>query len=778
MPLPLPSLDTRRFDDLVEEARVLVPRHAPGWTDHNLHDPGITLVELLAWLVELDIYRTDRITDRHRRAFLELLGVRPEPPRPARVPISFALRDGEGPLVIPGGTACATHGADGATVPFATQTRLVAHPTQIAAVQTWDGRAYTDVTRLWHDRLPFPAFGERPSGFEAEDPVDQPALLIGLDRPLIRRRPAALWLAFRGGGAATDELHALSEDTAADARRCRPARPQASCGSEPEPAAPKPPALPIHALELAWEYFDAGSWKAARAQDPTRGFVLDGLVRLLLPATMDALNLGAIAAPLYYLRVRARAGTPDESPVVLDVAVNVVEAAQRSPARTTFALPPDASVPAPLPPVGRRRRLEVEFDTDGRTTGFGPTASRRVPKVRILDVRAPSGGIDGRLTATLVLAGFATGEPLQQLELSPAAVADGELLLWTREPDGRHLWSQRRTLEAAGPREDVFVLDAQAALIRFGDGRRGRVPARGTPVMLSYDVTQAGGGNVPLSKDWRLSGVDDELNGALFGRPPSDVEGELARIESRRAASGGADGEEVPQAFGRASEILWAHERLLELAPEPGGTLDGLDPVVVRARRAPARAVTTPDFERLALSVPGRRIRRARAWAGIDARLPALHAPGTVTVVVVPGHPADRPQPTKELLGAVRRFLALRKTLGTRLVVCGPEYVEVSVVARVRVVPGADEAATVAAVGAKLTGSLDPLSGGSAGRGWPFGRDVYRTELLALVDRVAGVEHVDELELRAEGSAETCESVCIGPTQLVVSGAHTVEAVT
>ena len=84
MPLPLPDLDTRRWDDLVDEGRAQIPRYAPAWTDHNIHDPGITLVELVAWLTEGDIYRANWVPARHRRKFLELIGHTPRQPRPAR----------------------------------------------------------------------------------------------------------------------------------------------------------------------------------------------------------------------------------------------------------------------------------------------------------------------------------------------------------------------------------------------------------------------------------------------------------------------------------------------------------------------------------------------------------------------------------------------------------------------------------------------------------------------------------------------------------------------
>ena len=73
MPITLPNLDDRRFDDLVAEGRALLPALAPQWTDHNLSDPGITLIELFAYLSEILIYRLNRVTDSHVRTWLRLL---------------------------------------------------------------------------------------------------------------------------------------------------------------------------------------------------------------------------------------------------------------------------------------------------------------------------------------------------------------------------------------------------------------------------------------------------------------------------------------------------------------------------------------------------------------------------------------------------------------------------------------------------------------------------------------------------------------------------------
>jgi hypothetical protein len=247
-------------------------------------------------------------------------------------------------------------------------------------------------------------------------------------------------------------------------------------------------------------------------------------------------------------------------------------------------------------------------------------------------------------------------------------------------------------------------------------------------------------------------------------------------VTARGAAEGGADAEDLMTAAGRAAEKLWAHERLLELAAGKP-TLDGLPREEILALPPPQRAATGLDFERLALGVPGTRVRRARAWPELDAGAPGLRAPGTVTVVVVSGFPPARPQPGQALLDRVERYLRRRKTIGTRLIVAPPDYVEVIVAATVRALAGADAAALSARAIAALDGFLDPLQGGPAGLGWPFGRDVYRTELLALLDGIEGVDAVTSLELTVADGEPSCGNVCVGPAQLVVSGAHAVEVV-
>src|SRR2546430_1071708 len=75
MPLTIPSLDNRRYQELLDEAKARIPVHNPEWTNFNSSDPGLTLLDLSAFRTEILLYRTTQIPARNRRKFLSLLGV-------------------------------------------------------------------------------------------------------------------------------------------------------------------------------------------------------------------------------------------------------------------------------------------------------------------------------------------------------------------------------------------------------------------------------------------------------------------------------------------------------------------------------------------------------------------------------------------------------------------------------------------------------------------------------------------------------------------------------
>jgi len=124
--IPPPKLDDRTFHDIVEEAISMIPRYAPEWTNHNPSDPGITLIELAAWMTDLLIYRLNQVPDKNYVAFLNLLGIKLRPPRAARALTRFTLVDAAQKQRVPRGTQVSTPQAtEEHTVTFETSRDVV-----------------------------------------------------------------------------------------------------------------------------------------------------------------------------------------------------------------------------------------------------------------------------------------------------------------------------------------------------------------------------------------------------------------------------------------------------------------------------------------------------------------------------------------------------------------------------------------------------------------------------------------------------------------------------
>jgi predicted phage baseplate assembly protein len=111
--IKVPDLDDRTWNDLVEEAKALIPKYAPQWTDHNPSDLGITLIELFAYLVEGLIYRLNRVPEKNYIAFLNLLGITRDPPAPARAFLTFTANPSAPDIVeVPAGTQAEARGSE------------------------------------------------------------------------------------------------------------------------------------------------------------------------------------------------------------------------------------------------------------------------------------------------------------------------------------------------------------------------------------------------------------------------------------------------------------------------------------------------------------------------------------------------------------------------------------------------------------------------------------------------------------------------------------------
>ncbi|WP_213450302.1 putative baseplate assembly protein [Rhizomonospora bruguierae] len=213
MPLPAPNLDDRRFQDLVDDAKRLVQRRCPEWTDHNVSDPGVTLIEAFAFMVDQLLYRLNRVPDRNYLKFLDLIGLRPFPPTAATVDVTFWLSaPREQAVPVPAGTQVATVRTEGEEpVTFATTEDIAIVPTRMSRVLTQpNGEEPADRTDDLTGEQWVPCFAERPVPGDAvlfglNDPAPGCAVMLRLDcvvagRGVDPRDPPLVWEAWTDSG--------------------------------------------------------------------------------------------------------------------------------------------------------------------------------------------------------------------------------------------------------------------------------------------------------------------------------------------------------------------------------------------------------------------------------------------------------------------------------------------------------------------------------------------------------------------------------------------------
>jgi len=127
-----PNLDDRKWQDIVDQAKALIPTYAPEWTDHNPSDLGIALIELFAWLVEGLTYRLNRVPEKNFIEFLNLLGITRDPATPASTFLTYRSAPGTPQLPVPKGSQAATKQTETeAAIVFETDRNLTVLPTNL-----------------------------------------------------------------------------------------------------------------------------------------------------------------------------------------------------------------------------------------------------------------------------------------------------------------------------------------------------------------------------------------------------------------------------------------------------------------------------------------------------------------------------------------------------------------------------------------------------------------------------------------------------------------------
>ena len=667
MPIPLPALDDRTYDDLVAELLARIPAHTPEWTNPRVGDPGVTLVQLFAWLGDTLLYRANRVPERQRLAFLRLLGEQMRPAVPARTLVTFsAERD----------VTAATTLRPGATVSGPVAFETLGEVTVLPVSGEWyikrtpardelenvqgllDGlRALYGIDGPASPYITTPVFGAGPAaaGVDlARDAVDRClwVALLAADDANVAALQAGLSDAESGAGRLLSvgflpraDVPGLSEEIGARARIA-------------------------HTWEMAVQNAQTGGTEYQpldAVADSTAGLTRRGVIRLALPAS------GVTpAVPDQDVRRVVDAGVGDLPPRLddLDKAERVVAWLRLRPARGVTSL----------------------------VVGWAG--------INAVDA-------DQRQTVLNRIAGVSDGSSRQEMALFAQSIAPDTLRLEVEEAGrGFVAWRRVDDLAQAGRDDGVFVLDAEAGVVRFGDGLRGRVPEAGARVRVSLRAGGGRAGNLPPLSLTRLGSALD-----LRGQPAARL-----KVAQPVPAEGGEDAESLDAAEQRIPALLRHRER----------------------------AVTGDDYVRLAFDTPGVRVGRAEV---LERFRPAQRSDdnlGVVSVLALPfaelgdgGPPPAVPVADRPFLESVYGYLDPRRPLGTELYVIGCEYVRVGLSVGVTVAEGFGREAVLKAVGDALRRFLWPLPpGGGTGKGWPRGATVRERELEVAAARVEGVSEV------------------------------------
>jgi predicted phage baseplate assembly protein len=297
MPLPDINLDDRNFDQLFQEARRRISVYTPEWTDHNESDPGITMLQLFAWLQEMILYRLNKVPQKNFVKFLELVGMDLNQPAPAKVDLTFTLSTKDLPdaVEIPAGTRVTLGDAgDGPPVIFETDETLLAVGGELKAIQSFDAARF-ELRQLGQ---PFSAFGKSPQ--------QESAMYLGFDRPFPK-------------GGDQHRLRILAQPLAT---------PFVQSSANQALATPPPPVIG------QWEYLDTQGWQPLNVkQDQTLALTQTGFVIFQSPDSMQLSQYGVLKKPsdppLYWLRFRiveVLGPGYETAPMLEDVLLNTVSA--------------------------------------------------------------------------------------------------------------------------------------------------------------------------------------------------------------------------------------------------------------------------------------------------------------------------------------------------------------------------------------------------------------------------------------------------------------------
>lgn len=491
------NLDDQSFAEIVAAAESRLPWLCPEWTDHNSTDPGITILELMAWYKELQQYRMNHVTDTMKLKLLKLAGARPRAASPAACAVEIAP---DAPERMRGERLYTAQG-----VPFELRSAVAGNRPVIAEIRVCADRRHIDVGGM---------LGERPITFQPFSLGGEKARLrIGFSRA----GKGDVWLWFDVEAPAGVRRNPFADDT----QMPRTIRWECEGASETRLLRDETYALSVSGyVQISY----SGDWKAGE----------DGLYWLTLaledPGCEESVRLRAVSAERF-MAVQQETWAQTR--------LFCAEGSAGWYARLDCAMEKNAALAVFLRTADGWEQVDgwqTETREDCRQVYLDTSKAAQDGADNVMIVcldKARAGGL-------LLDARGLPGETLYvRLEGLTVLTDDFSLLCNTLCRDGKvrpALWRCVDDLHPYGPRDRVFTYDQARQTVTFGNGEHGALLQGGLGAVMAADlrVSCCALGNVPAGRNLSFSdGIPLKNTAASGGRPRETVNELQARLISR-----------------------------------------------------------------------------------------------------------------------------------------------------------------------------------------------------------------------------------------------------
>ena len=647
MPIPNPTIDDKPYQEIAEESKKKISIYSKSWTDHNVSDPGITFIELFAWLAENQIYSLNKIPIKNYIKFLMLLGHSPliKSVTPPKLDLTFNGSNLSDPIIIKKGTFVKSSDLIN-NIAFDTDEDLLVLPLQISKILVLTKRGYEDKTlqNTYINNGYFYPFTESPSS-------EISAFYIGLEK-LTNKSIDNL-----SGKVLSVSFYVYDDDLPLVGNH----------GSEN---------LKVYlSSSVIWEYLSSNDgvqlsssnlkWTPLELnEDSSRVLTTNGRISFQIPfKEVDYYSTLKLVSTTFLARYNRdnnnnNIRNADNNKELFWIRCRLKE--------NHYEIPP--------------RLKAVLLNTTSATFGRiveEDNAGNGLPD-QIIEINHPNRPV------------------IEIIELKTSDNSDNPEKIWKEVED----------FDASTPDDLHYVCNLSKDRISFGNGINGSIPRIADKIVVKFRIGDVGQNSL----------VNPRM---LFTVQSGQNIDAINYFQSTR----GADRESIFDSIARARKEL----------------------------KIPYKAVSSSDFEYITINTPGVRISRAKAFVSKEEE-------NSVTVIVVPFSFDDTPTASSGLLKTVCHHLDMHRLITTRLKVKGPEYVGISVLAKITIKKDSNSQTVKDAVCVSLANFINPISRNPQQNAWPFGRNVYKSEIYALMENIYGVDCIVELRLFGSGNPRNFEN--------------------